>query len=92
MQNIENNVLPPLLNPHTNPPLFFLLLLLFFMLFQKIIAVENKYSVLGLPGNKFSGQARVENKYSVKSKSASTPPPPPQNQMVVPLSNLVVSR
>ena len=30
--------------------------------FSKIVAVENKYSVLGLPGNKFSGRARDENK------------------------------
>ena len=34
----------------------------FFWLFKKIIAVENKYSVLDLPGNKFSGRARDENK------------------------------
>ena len=57
MQNKENHVLPPLLNPRTNappPP--------FFALFQKFVAVENKYSVLGLPGNKFSGRARDENK------------------------------
>ena len=29
-----------------------LVLLFFFLLFQKFVAVENKYSVLGLPGNK----------------------------------------
>ena len=58
MQNIENHVLPPLLNPLTTPPpLFF-----FFFALQKFVAVENKYSVLGLPGNKFSGRARDENK------------------------------
>ena len=51
MQNTESHVLPPLLTP----PFFFLL-------FQKFVAVENKYSVLGLPGNKFSGRARDENK------------------------------
>ena len=55
MQNIENHVLPPLLNPRTNPPPPPLLV-------QKSVAVENKYSVLGLPGNKFSGRARDENK------------------------------
>ena len=57
MQNIESHVLPPLLNPRTNTPppnLFFL--------FQKFVAVENKYSVLGLPGYKFYGRARDENK------------------------------
>ena len=41
----------PLLNPHTTPPPHFL----FLLLFKKIVAVENKYSVLDLPGNKFSG-------------------------------------
>ena len=56
MQNIENHVLPPLLNPRTNPPP------LFFLLSQKFVAVENKDSVLGLPGNKFSGRACDENK------------------------------
>ena len=40
------------------PPLFFF----FFLLFKKFVAVENKYSVLDLPGNKFSGRARDENK------------------------------
>ena len=55
MQNIENHVLPPLLNPRTNPPFFF-------WLFQKFVAVENKYSVLGLSENKFSSRARDENK------------------------------
>ena len=29
---------------------------------KKLVAVENKYSVHGLPGNKFSGRARDENK------------------------------
>ena len=54
MQNIESHVLPPLLNPRTNPP--------FFLLIQKFVAVENKYSVLGLRENKFSSRARDENK------------------------------
>ena len=56
VQNIESHVLPPLLNPRTNsppPPVF---------AFLEIIAVENKYSVLGLPGNKLSGRVRDENK------------------------------
>ena len=53
MQNIESHVLLPLLNPHTN---------FFFRFFTNFVAVENKYSVLGLPGNKFSGRARDENK------------------------------
>ena len=57
MQNMESQVLPPLLNPRTTPPPFFF----FFLLFKKIVAVENKYSVLDLPGNKFSGRARDEN-------------------------------
>ena len=34
----------------------------FFLLFKKTVPVENKYSVLDLPGNKFSGRARDENK------------------------------
>ena len=46
MQNMDSQVLPPLLNPRTTPRL----------------AVENKYSVLDLPGNKFSGRAHDENK------------------------------
>ena len=58
MQNIENHVLSPLLNPRTNPPFSFFC----FCLFKKFVAVENKYSVLGLPGNKYSGRARDENK------------------------------
>ena len=53
MQNIEN----PRTNP-TPPPFF----LIFVLLFQKFVSVENKYSVLGLPGNKFSGLARDEYK------------------------------
>ena len=56
MQNMESLFLPPLLNPRTTPPP------LFFLLFKKIVAVENKYSVLDLPENKFSGRARDENK------------------------------
>ena len=63
MLNIEYYVLPPLLNPRTNPPpSFFFFFFFFFLLFQKFVAVENKYSVLGLPENKFSGRARDENK------------------------------
>ena len=57
MQNMESQVLPPLLNPRTTPPPPH-----FFLLFKKFVAVENKYSVLDLPGNKFSGRARDENK------------------------------
>ena len=53
MQNIEKHVLSHLLDPRTNPPFF---------LFQKFVAVENKYSALGLPENIFSGRARDENK------------------------------
>ena len=75
MQNIENHVLPPLLNPRTKPPFFFFL----FLLFQKFVVVKNKYSLLGLPGNKFSGRERDENKYSVPTKSASPPPPPSES-------------
>ena len=58
MQNMESQVLPPLLNPRTPPPPPFF----FFWLFKRIVAVENKYSVLDLPGNKFSGRDRDENK------------------------------
>ena len=60
MQNIESHVLPLYLilalppPPARHSP--------FFLLFQKFVGVENKYSVLGLPGNKFSGRARDENK------------------------------
>ena len=60
MQNIESHALPPLVNPRTTPPPFFYFF--FFLLFQKFVVVENKYSVLGLPGNKFSRRARDENK------------------------------
>ena len=59
MQNMESQVLHPLLN--TPPPHFFSFFF-FFLLFKKFVAVENKYSVLDLPGNKFSGRARDENK------------------------------
>ena len=63
MQTIESQVLPPLLNPCTDtPPLFFVFFCCFFLRFKKIVAVENKYSVLDLPGNKFSGRVRDENK------------------------------
>ena len=34
----------------------------FSFFFKKFVAVENKYSVLDLPGNKFSSRARDENK------------------------------
>ena len=61
MQNMESQVLPPLLNPRTYPPPPLLPVPLFFLLFKKFVAVENKYSVRNLPGN-FSGQARDENK------------------------------
>ena len=57
MQNMESQALPPLLNPRTTPTPFF-----FFFAFKKFVAVENKYSVLYLPGNKFSCRARDENK------------------------------
>ena len=68
MQTIESQVLPPLLNPRTDntPPhffyYFFFFLVFFFLLFKKFVAVENKYSVLDLPGNKFSGRVRDEDK------------------------------
>ena len=58
----------------------------FFLIFKKFVAVENKYSVLDLPGNKFSGRARDENKYSVPTKSARPPPPPPSESNGRPLS------
>ena len=38
------------------------LVFFFFWFLKKIVAVENKYSVLDLPRNKFSGRARDENK------------------------------
>ena len=64
---MESQVLPPLLNPRTNPPpppivFAFFFFFFFFLLFKKFVAVENKYSVLDLPGNKFSDRARDENK------------------------------
>ena len=66
MQNIKPCP-APLLNPRTNPPppilfYFISLLLIFFCFFKKFVAVENKYFVLRLPGNKFSGRVRDENK------------------------------
>ena len=60
MQNMESQVLPSLLNPRTTPHFF--LFFFFFLVFKKFVAAENKYSVLDLPGNKFSGRARDENK------------------------------
>ena len=59
MQTIESQVLSPLLNPRTDTPTphFF-----FFLLLKKNVAVKNKYSVLDLPENKFSGRVRDENK------------------------------
>ena len=59
MQNMESQVLPPLLNPRTTPPPASPI---FFCFLKKIVAVENKYSVLDLPGNKFSGRACDENR------------------------------
>ena len=53
MQNIESLVMPPRTNP---PPCYFS------CFFKKCVAVENKYSVFGLHGNKFSGRAHDENK------------------------------
>ena len=46
------------------PPLifFFFFFFFFWFAFKKIVALKNKYSVLDLPGNKFSGRARDENK------------------------------
>ena len=63
MENMVSQVLPPLLNPRTTPPppLFFFFFF-FFLLLKKILVIENKYSVLDLPGNKFSGRAHDENK------------------------------
>ena len=61
MQTIESQVQPSLLNPRTDippPPFFFF----FFGFLKKLVAVENKYSVLDLPGNKLSGRVRDENK------------------------------
>ena len=63
----------PLLLTLAQPP--------FFLLFKKFVAVENKYSVLDLPGNKFSGRARDEINNLSRPK---VPAPPLQNQMVVP--------
>ena len=88
MQNIENHSLPPLLNLRTDtppPPLFFLFFyffifffFFFFLLFQKCVAVENKYSVLGLPGNKFPAE-HVMKINNLSDQKCQPPPPPPQN-------------
>ena len=84
MQNIKSHVLPPLLNTRTNtPPPFFLL-------FLKFVAVKNKYPVFSWPGNKFSGRAHDENKYSVSTKSAS--PPSPSGSNARPLIGCFVGR
>ena len=56
MQTMESQVLPLYLTLALTPPIFF-----FFLLLKKFVAVENKYSVLDLPGNKFSGPVRDEN-------------------------------
>ena len=54
---MENPALSPFLtNIPTPPPATF------FLLFQKIVADENKYSGLGILENQFSGRAHAENK------------------------------
>ena len=72
MQNIENHDLPPLLNPRTNPPPPFFS---FFFPFQKFVAVENKYSVLGLPGNKFPGPSTWWKNIICPDQKCQPPPP-----------------
>ena len=65
MQNMESQVLPLYLTLALPPPphlFIYLFLFFFFAKFKKIVAVENKYSVLNLPGNKFSGRALDVNK------------------------------
>ena len=57
MQKIKSHVPALSTNPRANP-----LPPPFFFVFSKIVAVENKYSVLGLHENKFSGRAFDENK------------------------------
>ena len=63
MQNIENHVLPPLLNPRTNPPppLFFKNLLRL-----KIIILSSVYPEINFPAEQY--------KLSVPTKSASPSP------------------
>ena len=60
LQNVMQNMLNPRTTPPPPPPSF--LFNFFFLLFKKFVAVENKYSVLDLPENKFSGRACDENK------------------------------
>ena len=62
MQTIESQVLPLYLTLALTPHPHFFFFFFFFLLFKKFVAVENKYSVLDLPGNKFSGRVRDENK------------------------------
>ena len=55
--------------PKIRPPPW----LLFLLLFQNLVAVENKNSGLGIPENKFSGQARAENNLSRPNLHPPTP-------------------
>ena len=67
----ENHVRPLYLTFALNPPLFFLFL--YFLLFQKFVAIENKYSVLGLPGNKTAEHVMKINNLSRPKVPASPP-------------------
>ena len=68
---MESQVLPPLLYPRTNtpPPIFF-----FFLLFKKVVAVENKYSVLDLPRIYFPAEP-VMKINNLSRPKVSAPPP-----------------
>ena len=58
---MESQVSPLYLTLALHPPPLPSFFFFFFLLFKKFVAVENKYSVFDLLGNKFSGRARDEN-------------------------------
>ena len=57
------------------------------MLFQNIVADENKYAGLGISENKFSSRAYAEKIEISNLCRPKLPVPPPQKQMVAPLVN-----
>ena len=59
MQNMKSQVLPPLLNPRTQPPPPFFF---FFLLLKNLLRLKINILSPDLPGNEFSGRARDENK------------------------------
>ena len=80
MQNMESQVLPPLLNPRTTPPppLFFFFCFLKKLLRLKINILSSIYPEINFPAEPVM---KINN---LSRPKVPAPPPPPQNQMVVP--------